>query len=278
MKKLFTLIAMALLGMGSASAQDVIELSWDTMIKDEEGANAADQTNTGFYLADGTTESGFILTRDDGDSRTQAKTEREGCAKVLNFKNDKVQKLIIPKGTGIYHINFYGWSQGDNWTYLYAYGSDPKNWEFEDKIGTKIMDNKTIIENAVYPLDPCVVVAENAKNGYSPAYHNAGYCFASIDFGNDPYTGQFCFVFSGNNQERAWIEVYTTREAADKAPKAEAVTIGKENSQQNFLNAEGISAVKAEKFSGAIFNMAGQRVDRNFKGLVIKDGKKIIVK
>lgn len=276
MKKIFTLIAMVFAA-GMVNAQDVIELSWDTMIKDEEGANAANLTNTGFYLADGKTESGFILTRVDGGERTQAKTEREGCAKVLNFQNNKEQKLIIPNGTGIYHINFYGWSQGDNWAYLYAFGSDPKNWEFEDKIGTKITDNKTIIEQAKYPLDPCVINPEGAKEG-SVAYHNAGYCFASIDFGKEPYTDQFCFVFSGNNQERAWIEVYTTREAADKAPAAETVTIGKENSQQNFLNAEGISTVKAEKFSGAIFNMAGQRVDRNFKGLVIKDGKKIIVK
>ena len=279
---------MALLGMGSASAQDgKVELSWRTMIKDVEGANAADQTNTEFYLADGTTKSGFVLTRCDGTSRTQANTEREGCTEmVLNFKNNYAQKLVIPEGTSVYKINFYGWSQGDNWTYLYAYGPRDTEWEWTDPIGSGVKDNDKIIGEATYPLDPCIISEEyHSHADYATkypngdrAYHNAGYCFASIDFGNDPYIGQFCFIFDGNNQERAWIEVYTTREAADKAPKAEAVTIGKENSQQNFLNAEGISTVKAEKFSGAIFNMAGQRVDRNFKGLVIKDGKKIIVK
>ena len=261
-----------------------VELSWATMVKAEvdDGngnmvMNAADQTNTEFYLADGTTKSGFVLTRCDGKARTQANTQRGECTEmVLNFKNNTAQKLVIPEGTSVYKINFYGWSQGDNWTYLRAYGPSDTQWEWEDKIGAGITDNDKIIGEATYPLDPCIISDEyKATDAYKTkypngdrAYHKPGYCFASIDFGNDPYTGQFCFIFDGNNQERAWMVVYTTREAADKAPKAEPVT-GDPN---------GISTVKAEKFSGAIFNMAGQRVDRNFKGLVIKDGKKIIVK
>ena len=240
MKKLFTLIAMALLGMGSANAQDgVVELSWDTMVKDEAGTNAADQTNTEFWADEAqTTKTGFILTREDGSSRTQAKTEREYCAKVLNAKNNSVQKLVIPNGTKVYKINFYGWSQGDNWTYIYAYGPASTAWEWTDPIGSGIQDNKTIINQAKYPLDPCVVKPENAKDGYSPAYHNAGYCFASLDFSDEAYEGEFCFLFNGNNQERFWMVVYTTKEAAATAPGAESVTIGKDYSQTIFIDAE----------------------------------------
>lgn len=240
MKKIFTLIAMALLGMSSANAQNgVVELSWDTMVKDEAGTNAADQTNTEFWADETkTVKTGFILTREDGSSRTQAKTEREYCAKVLNAKNNSVQKLVIPNGTKVYKINFYGWSQGDNWTYLYAFGPASTAWEWTDPIGSGIQDNKTIIEQAKYPLDPCVVKPENAKDGYSPAYHNAGYCFASIDFSNEAYEGEFCFLFNGNNQERFWMVVYTTKEAAAAAPGAESPTIGKDKSQTIFIDAE----------------------------------------
>lgn len=45
--------------------------------------------------------------------------------------------------------------------------------------------------------------------------------------------------------------------------------------------ADGIQSVGAEssaKFQNAIYNMAGQRVGKNFKGLVIKNGKKVVVK
>ena len=40
----------------------------------------------------------------------------------------------------------------------------------------------------------------------------------------------------------------------------------------------GISAAKAEIKSGAIFNIAGQKVSNDFKGLVIKNGKKVVMK
>lgn len=44
---------------------------------------------------------------------------------------------------------------------------------------------------------------------------------------------------------------------------------------------DGIQSVDVEssaKFQNAIYNMAGQRVGKNFKGLVIKNGKKVVVK
>ena len=267
-------------------AANTVELSWNTMVKDEAGTNAADQANTEFWADEAAgTKTGFILTREDGSSRTQAQTIREYCGNVLNAKNNTVQKLVIPEGKGIYKINFYGWSQGDNWTYIYAYGPSSSEYEWTDPIGAGIQDNKTIIEQAKYPLDPCVVVEENAKDGYSPVYHNAGYCFASLDFSDDPYTGEFCWVFNGNNQERFWMVVYTSAEAAAKAEQPESVTQGKENSVQKFIKAHeeeeaaGIAAVTSNKSAAAvIYNIAGQKVDGSYKGLVIKNGKKFFVK
>jgi hypothetical protein len=40
----------------------------------------------------------------------------------------------------------------------------------------------------------------------------------------------------------------------------------------------GIQGVKAEKANAAAFNLAGQQVSENYKGVVIKDGKKMIQK
>ncbi len=48
---------------------------------------------------------------------------------------------------------------------------------------------------------------------------------------------------------------------------------------QEAYEAAGISAVKAAKTgNGLIYNLAGQRVNASYKGLVIKNGRKIVQK
>ena len=42
--------------------------------------------------------------------------------------------------------------------------------------------------------------------------------------------------------------------------------------------ATGISQLTKTTAQGATYNLAGQRVDNNFKGVVIRDGKKIVQK
>jgi hypothetical protein len=289
MKKFFTIIGIALFGISGANGQTegVVELSWSTMVKNEAGDNTADQNEIKFEGCD------FVLKPTGG--RTQTKTTREYCENVLNFKNNTNQTLQIPAGTKVYKINFYGWSQGDNWAYLAAYGPNTTEWEWEEKNLTDNL-NDNIIANATYPLDPCVIseayhdnaqYASQYPNG-DRVYHNAGYCFASIDFGNEPYEGEFCFKFGGNNQERAWMVVYTTAEAAATAPKAESVQQGKENSVQTWIEAgkaaeeaAGISTVHnsiSNNSRSYIYNLAGQKVSTAYKGIVIKKGKKVLMK
>ena len=280
-----TLIKVVRAAGGSNGGSDAkgIELSWDTMLKNETGDNAADQSEIKFLDENGN-ETGFILKPAGG--RTQAQTIREYCGKVLNFKNKTNQTLVIPNGTKVYKINFYGWSQGDNWTYLAAYGPSTE-WEFEDKNISN--QNDDIIANAKYPLDPCVISDSYRENTAYPTqypngdrvYHNAGYCFASIDFSDEPYEGEFWFKFDGNNQERAWMVIYTTKEDAAAAPAAEAVTLGKDKSQTIFIDAadaiEGVKTVKSEG-NNVMYNLSGQKVGAGYKGLVIKNGKKYVIK
>lgn len=277
MKKIFTPVVMAVMCLAAIAQNGVVELSWDTMLKNETKDDTADQAAIKFLNAD-SVETGFILKPAGG--RTQTQTIREECGKVLNFKNNTNQELVIPEGTKMYKINFYGWSQGDNWSYLYAYGPTVTEWEWTDSIGTGIQDNTVIIDQAKYPMDPCVAVEANVKESASApgtyettCYHNAGYCFASIDFSDEPYEGSFCFVFNGNNQERAWMEIYTTREAAAAAPAAEAPRLGKDKSQKNFITGIHTPTVARQINDDVMYNLNGQRVDESYRGIYIQNGQ-----
>lgn len=194
--------------------------------------------------------------------RAFTKLTRQDCATALNFKNN-TQYTINLGDVKAYRIEFAGFSQGDNWSYLYAWGVGDKDgaYEWVDSIGKSVTDNIRIINHGTYPLDPCVVNPDKANKEGSPVLHVAGYTFAALDFTNEAYEGTFNFFFSGNNQERALIRIYTTKDAADKA-------------------AAGINDVKTTVNAGnnALYNLSGQRVDSSYKGVVVKNNKKYIVK
>ena len=54
------------------------------------------------------------------------------------------------------------------------------------------------------------------------------------------------------------------------------VTLGSEETIAELAGIKGVKTVKAD--NGLIYNLAGQRVDSNYKGLIIKNGQKIIQK
>ena len=84
--------------------------------------------------------------------------------------------------------------------------------------------------------------------------------------------------------------VYTSATAAAAAPKAEAVLQGKENSVQKWIEAgkaaeeaTGINtfSIQRSTFSNqrsTLYNLAGQKVGKDYKGIVIMDGKKVVLK
>ena len=81
---------------------------------------------------------------------------RQDFSTGLNFKLNEIYTINLPQGVEMYGVQFAGYSQGDNWDYLYAYGPDASSWEWTDPIGTGIKDNNTIIGSAKYSMDPCV--------------------------------------------------------------------------------------------------------------------------
>ncbi|MBO6144351.1 MAG: hypothetical protein J6O54_03715 [Prevotella sp.] len=287
MKKIFTLIAgLLLVGGGNlfAADEDVVVLSQFT------------------YKAEGSSNSDYLFYGTDvklrfdnarGWDKSAGKT-REDCADAISFQNAKKMSIVLPSKMKVYKVVFRGYSGGDNWTYLYAYGTGgaAEGYEWVDPIerGVKNADTKggnpKIIADAKYPLDPCVTTQA------VEVYHVAGYVFAVLDFTDEAYDGEIPFSFDGSNQEFATITLYTSKEEAAKAPAAEVVTIGRANSKggntpvpayqiaAGATDPTGISNISAtaNTDNGAIFNIAGQKVDASYKGLVIKNGKKYIVK
>lgn len=252
MKKIFTLVATALMAVG-AYAQDVVELSYSTL-------DQTNSTNTVWKF----TGTDITVEPTGGRDISKCGVERGGWANGLNFKNNTTSTIVLPAGVQVYRMELAGFSQGDNWCYLYAYGSADGDWEWTDPIGSGIKDNTTIKEQAKYSLDPCM--ASDVNGGYT--FAAPGYTFAAIDFTDPenpaaflPYEGALAIQFNGNNQETAMIRLYLSEAAAKEAAAGIEETVVVEDDE-----------------NAPIYNLAGQQVTKNYKGIVIKKGKKYIVK
>lgn len=181
----------------------------------------------------------------------------------INFKKNGIGTIIIPEGKKIYRLEMQGFSQGDNWDYLAGWGNGTAtinggNFEWVEPLGADVTDNATIQAQAKYPLDPC-----GFKGGTYSAGNMGGYTFAVIDLTSSPYEGEFNVTFSGNNQADVAFVIYTTKEAADKAEAATSISVPTFRPTVN---------------NDAIYNLAGQRVSKSYKGIVIINGKKYFQK
>ena len=261
MKKLFFAMA-CLLGFIGAQAQeienaDIVVLSKVTL----DSLKSLTETGNQTYYFDSKCK-GITMTMNGRDPK---RVLRQGFVDGLNFKNNTYYTINLPEGVSMYGVQFAGFSLGDNWCYLQAYGIDEKHLEWTEPIGDGVKDNATIIEKAKYPMDPCV-----SKLG-APVYHNAGYTFASIDFTDLEYTGAFTFRFSGNNQEQALIRVFTTKAAWDNySAQCAAINYGTEAGISN-------ATATADNAAAPIYNLMGQRIQKG-KGICIRNGKKFVMK
>lgn len=262
MRKLFLFVTCALFTSSIQAQeienQDIVILSQTTI--DAEASNATSNQTYFFNNSKG-------ITMSMGGRDNTPKDPRQNFATGLNFKNATAYTINLPEGVEMYGVQFAGFSRGDNWCYLYAYGPDESEWEWTDPIGDSEKNNETIINNARYPLDPCV------SNVGAPVFHNAGYTFASIGFDNDPYTGTFTFKLCGNNQEDALIRVFTTKAAWDSySEQCSKIDYGTGTGISEITNGKDSSTSKNVKY-----NIAGQRITTP-NGLYIMNGKTYIKK
>ena len=96
------------------------------------------------------------------------------------------------------------------------------------------------------------------------------------------------YVCLGGNQAWDWADLDSPFRFARLLIKNSSMSAGQIKAQmtvdfptwEEYQQATGIEAVKVNKptFSNTIYNLAGQRVDASYKGLVIKNGQKIIQK
>jgi len=114
----------------------------------------------------------------------------------INFKNNATGTIVIPAGKKVYALAIGGCSQSDseNLCYLYSVDKDGTNF-FTEAIGQNIKDND-VIGTASYVIK---------ADGTAPQ-------FAYLDFSESPATSTIAVVFSGNNQENVWFNIYYTEE------------------------------------------------------------------
>ena len=261
MKKLVLLMACAFFATTIQAQEidnpDIVVLSMSTIDKD-----ASNATGHQTYVFNSSCK-GITLSM---AGRQIADKTRQNFLTGLNFKLNANYTINLPEGVEMYGVQFAGYSQGDNWDYLYAYGPDATEWEWKDPIGTGIKDNNTIIGSAKYSMDPC------ESNLGAPVYNKAGYTFASIGFGSVPYTGTFTFNCSGNNQYTMLIRVFTSKEAWD--------TYSETCKNIQYGDGTGITEISSDnnvKKNDAIYSISGARIS-NPKGLYISNGKAYIKK
>lgn len=268
MKKIFTLIACAFMAI-NVSAQEIQNEDIVILSKVTIDSLASDATSNQTYIFDASCK-GITMSM---AGRAQSYQKRQNYSTGLNFKKGSNYTINLPEGIGMYGIQFAGYSQGDNWNYLGAYGPDASAWEWTE---TACADDKTSVfikDHAKYPIDPCEVNRADERfvdETLFPALHLSGYTFASIDFTDEPYTGTFTFFFEGNNQQRAHIRIFTSKAAWQTyAEQCAAIQYTGEES-------DGISNINVNKSeNNVMYNIAGQRVN-NAKGLVIMNGKKVM--
>jgi hypothetical protein len=116
-----------------------------------------------------------------------------------------------------------------------------------------------------------------AKNQYIGNLSNSLSCYLTGYDTEAKAVGDVVFTYNEtDNYFKADTHVIATRfknSSRYEAFFAKGLTIGVDP------NAAGISVAKAEKNgNGLVYNLAGQRVGKDYKGLVIKNGKKFVIK
>ena len=151
------------------------------------------------------------------------------------------------------------------------------------KLGVFI--NKNNQETYIYDTQAKAVIA-NDKIGVEFYYQNNGFKFTDNDVevslvkGTMPADNVIAHT-NGYTQNRPTLGYLTFPVEANKSyiilnPKSQVGIYGYEFTAAG--GESGIATIAAEQKNAPIFNLAGQRVGKNVKGLMIQNGKKFLVK
>ncbi|MBQ8423310.1 MAG: RHS repeat protein [Coprobacter sp.] len=209
------------------------------------------------------------------DAKTYASTgiytDANGVATAREFmkmSRGKKWTLVVPEDRAVVRIEFWGFSNSSamNWAYL-RYVTNPAVEVLADVSPEgQVKENETIKAYA-HPFSPEAVTAEAAP--------------LAVFVDQLGWFGELSFYFDGNNQVGANIVVYTVPEAEidsydpayDFSVKAELDKPVVESAIESVENDE----VKALDPNAPMYNILGQPVGADYKGIVIQKGAKFIL-
>lgn len=248
--------------------------------------------NATFYISDDGKEEGQLevyrcvfLEKKNFTSAEQIKVGDEViiCGQLVNYRSTKAAETdpVTPEFTqGCYIYSLNGKTKDESTTPETP--DTPKEINVADAL-TKIAaleNGKTTSEE--YLVKGIVLSIDEISTSYGNA------TFMIADNAADDATKQIkVFRIKGFNNEKiadeAIIKVgdeVVVRGKLQKYVKDDVVTPEITNGYFYSINGQtsGIQTIQVKKADGAIYNMAGQRVENPVKGIFIKNGKKFIVK
>lgn len=194
----------------------------------------------------------------------------------MKMSKDVLFKINIPDGQAAVRIEFWGVSNSSsaNWAYL-CYLANPAletpvvavegGLTVEGITGRDIMDNEAI-KALSYPFSP------SAKQGETTP--------VAVIEDKLGWFSELSFLYDGNNQVGANIVVYTVPEA-----DLENYDPAKDQSIKTALDQPAPSAItnieidtKAIDYDAPMYNILGQPVSKDYKGVVIQKGNTFILR
>lgn len=192
-----------------------------------------------------------------------------------DYNSAMLQKEVgVKAGDKIYfHVDVQSWAEGKTLTVSVR---APKPGETSDTPIEVALSEATTIDPVGYSDSPRWYSFEIPADG-SVTFHAVEYTGISL---YDSEMQQIsCGEYSDNMSVGGYYDDYTKELPAGKYIFSVNSSYGENALTITFTPATGIEAVAASKQTAApAFNLAGQRVSKTAKGIVIMDGKKMILK
>ena len=196
--------------------------------------------------------------------------------------------MLALQSRGLAQLNCAGWTDFTHADHvngsIVVYNSNA--WEYNDAAFTKgnnwLEDQKWHYYTAVFTDDALKLYMDGEVKNEWKADGTEGHCITGL-FTNG---ADLKYVCLGGNQAWDWNDNDSPFRYARLLIKNSKMTQGEIKAQMTadfpgweeyFTGVEAIT-VKAQPAVNAIYNMAGQQVSEGFKGLVIKNGKKVVIK
>ena len=247
MKKIFTLVAAAFMAfaMNAQVKSTVLELRPTTFV--EMGEGQAWTFNNGITMkVDG---------KDYAEGAGYKSSETDSVPySLMKISKDKNATIFIPSNLGVVKVAFYGVSnsgEAHNWAYLQSFANTPE-FPIMTPEARDVLDNEAI-QRLQYPISP---IASTIAKPFAEFVSEKGTAWFE----------ELNFLFDGHNQVWANIVLWVVDESEVEAWDPE--------SDKTITNIEEVVIPVSE----VIYNLQGQIVGEDYKGIIIKGGKKYLNK